>query len=137
MPITSLAPSIGTSSTGRQSAVMPKRRRSKACSRASSQAARNAGVAVVTVERAERRSRGIVRHDRRPQPLHAAALLVDEDRRMRAADAVAQAGDQIGDFRGLADVAGKQDEAPWPLVAVEVDLVVRQGFPGAAEDDGF
>ena len=50
------------------------------------------------IERAERGAGRIVRRQRRPQALHAAAFLVDEDRRVRAADAVAHLGDEIADL---------------------------------------
>ena len=127
--MTSLAPSIGTSSTGRQSAVMPSLARSKACSRDRSQVARTPTSGIGAIERAQSGARRIVRRDRRPQPLHAAALLVDEHRRAGSADAVAHRGDQIAHLVWLADIAGEQDEAPWPLVLVEGDLVGAQDLP--------
>ena len=83
----------------------------------------HARVMVVALQCAERRAGRIVRRQRRAQALHPAALLVDEDRRVGAADAVAHCGDQVADLLGLADVAGKQDEAPRPFAAVEADFL--------------
>ena len=71
-----------------------------------------AGLVILLPERAERGAGRIIGRERRADALHAAAFLVDEDRRVGAADAIAHLGDEIADLLGLADVAGKQDEAP-------------------------
>ena len=72
---------------------------------------------------------------RRAEPLHPAALLIDEDRRMPA-DRLAQGRGQGPDLRRALDVALEQDEAPGPGVAEKGDLVLRQGRSGAAQDTG-
>ena len=50
---------------------------------------------------------------RRPEPLHPAALLVDQDRRVVAADRLAQRfADQPRTCSGRLDIALEKDEAP-------------------------
>jgi hypothetical protein len=58
-------------------------------------------------------------NDRRPDALDAPAFLVDQNRRIGIADAVAQGRHQIGDLAGFADIASEQDEAPRTLVREE------------------
>jgi hypothetical protein len=48
---------------------------------------------------------------RRTQPCHPAAFLVDQNRRVVAADAAAQRVDQIAHLTGRAAVAAEQNEA--------------------------
>jgi hypothetical protein len=48
---------------------------------------------------------------RRPEPCHAAALLVDQHRRVIAANTVAQRSDQLADLFGRATITPKQNEA--------------------------
>ncbi len=96
-----------------------------------------AGLVILLPERAERGAGGIVGRERRADALHAAAFLVDEDRRVGAADAVAHLGDEIADLLGLADVAGKQDEAPGAFAAVESDFLAAERLSVTAEDHGF
>ena len=54
-----------------------------------------------------------------------------------SSDAVAHRSHKIADLLRFADVAAKQDEAPWALVAIEADFIRGERFPGAAEDHGF
>ena len=54
-----------------------------------------------------------------------------------APHAVAHRADEIADLRGLADVAGKQDEAPGLLVAVEGGFVGGQRLAARTKDHGF
>lgn len=72
----------------------------------------------------------------RLQALHPAAFLIDQDRRVGAADRIAQGGRQAADpIRGLA-VALKQDEAERVRIAEEAALVGLELRPLQAEDRG-
>ncbi len=81
-------------------------------------------------------ARRVGRPVRRAHPLHPAALLVDQDRRVGPADRVAERGGQRAHLVGRADVALEQDEAPGPHVPEEGGLLRREGPAGAAEDQG-
>ena len=72
---------------------------------------------------------------RRPQPCDAAALLVDQDRRIGTADALAQRGDQLADLIGRAAVAPKQDEADRIGSGEEIAFEGAQALAGAAQND--
>jgi hypothetical protein len=48
---------------------------------------------------------------RRAEARYSSALLIDQDRRVIAADRLAQCRDQIAHLRGLAAVAAEEDEA--------------------------
>src|SRR5438552_3736802 len=48
---------------------------------------------------------------RRAEARHSPALLINQDRRVIAADRLAQRRDQIADLRGVAAVAAEEDEA--------------------------
>jgi hypothetical protein len=66
----------------------------------------------------------------------AAALLVDQDRGVGAADRVAQRLGQGQGLLGRVDIALEQDEAPRLHVPEEVFFLARQSQAGAAEDRG-
>ena len=89
----------------------------------------------VPMQRAEGRSRRIVRSERCADALDAAALLVDEDGRIVAPHRGAEFAHQIADLARLADVAREEDEAPRPLATEEAAFLVRQPLAGAAEND--
>ena len=69
--------------------------------------------------------RRIGRPVRRLQAAHAAAFLVDQDRRVGAADGVAEGGGERADLVGVAAIALKQDQAEGLLVGEEADLARR------------
>jgi hypothetical protein len=73
---------------------------------------------------------------RRLQPGDTAALLVDQHRRVGAADSVAQIVDQGPDLIRCLAVALEQDEAERVGFAEEHPLRVAQRRPGAAENGG-
>lgn len=81
----------------------------------------------------ERRQVGVPM--RRPHPLHPAALLVDQDRRL-AAQRLAKIGGQAAQLIGRLDVAGEEDEAPRVGVAEERRLVAAEPGAFGAEDRG-
>ena len=62
-------------------------------------------------QRGETRGRWVAAPVRRTQPRHPAAFLVDQNRRVVAADAAAQRADQITHLTGRAAVAAEQNEA--------------------------
>ncbi len=70
------------------------------------------------------------------QPLHAAALLVDHNRSVAAADAAAQVGDQGADLLWRLAVALEQDEAERLRGAEEAPLVIGESRSETAEDTG-
>ena len=94
-------------------------------------------VVIVAPKRAERGAGRIVGRKRRPQALHAPALLIDEDRRILPSDAIAHLGDQIADLLRFADIARKQDEAPRAFAAIEADFLAAERSSLAPEDHGF
>jgi hypothetical protein len=66
--------------------------------------------------------------------LHAAALLIDQDRGM-SPDNVAKMVRQRLHLRRSIDVALEEDEAPWIALAKERDLVGCEHQPAAAADE--
>jgi len=72
---------------------------------------------------------------RRAEARHASALLIDQDRRVIAADGLAQRADQIADLRGVAAVAAEEDEADRISGAKKAAFFRAQLFPGAAQND--
>ncbi len=73
---------------------------------------------------------------RRPEPGDPAALLVDQHRRIGAADTVAQRSDQVAKLRRLAAVAAEQDEAQRVGLGKKAALGGAEAFAGTAENDG-
>lgn len=73
--------------------------------------------------------------ERRANALDAAALLIDQDRRFRIIDAVAQGRDEITDLFFLTDVAAEENEAPGAFAGEEAALLRRQGKAFAARDE--
>ena len=71
----------------------------------------------------------------RAEPLHPAAFLVDQDRRVRIFDGGAQFANQPSDLRRRIDIALEQDKAPWPLGADEFALGIGQFQAGYARDE--
>ena len=94
---------------------MPRSTRSAAISRALSRAAVRPSARIDVVERAEHRAGRIDRPVRRAEALHPAALLVDQDRRVRLAERLAQFANKLSDLRRRFDIPLEQDEAPRPL----------------------
>ena len=75
---------------------------------------------------------------RRLQALDAAALLVDQHRRIGTADAVAEIGDQVADLRRrLAQLRLKRIRPQRLLGGEEVALLGGQARSGAAGDEGL
>ena len=110
-PMTSWPCGWRTSSTGAQSTLMPRSASSAAISRALSQLASTRPALVDGRRAADPLRRRCRPPMRRLEPLHPAAFLVDQHRRIGAADDGAQALDQGADLRRLGTVAGEQDEA--------------------------
>ena len=67
---------------------------------------------VVVVEPSVVGTRRIARPMRRPEPLHAAALLIDQHRRIGPADRRAELSDQPANLLGRRDVALEDDQPP-------------------------
>ena len=63
---------------------------------------------------------------RRPQPLHASAFLVDQHEQIVGADRGAHVGDERADLRVIREVAGEEDEARRLRVLEESGFVARQ-----------
>ena len=59
----------------------------------------------------------------RPHPLHPPAFLVDEHRRVRAADALAKRTRQLAELLTVADIALEEDEAPGSALTQESHLL--------------
>ena len=72
---------------------------------------------------------------RRTQPRHAAAFLVDQNRRVVAADAAAQRGDEIANLTGRAAVAAEQNEADRIGGGEEIAFRGGKAVAGAAQDN--
>ena len=73
---------------------------------------------------------------RRPEALHAAALLVDQHRRRRRGRRRRGSRRQRAQLLAALDVALEQDQAPGIGVANERALVVGEARPEAAADEG-
>src|SRR5581483_4149269 len=89
---------------------------------------------ILRVELAEAPRRGPRLPMRQLQARDPPALLVDEHRRVRVADALAQGAGQRADLIGIGDVARKQDETPRLDGAEESALVLAERGSGAAID---
>ena len=63
---------------------------------------------------------------RRPQPLHASAFLVDQHEQIVGADGGAHVGDQRADLRVVLEIAREEDEPRRPRVLEECGFVARQ-----------
>lgn len=72
---------------------------------------------------------------RRAEPGHAAAFLVDQNRRIAAADTLTQRSHQITNLTGRATVALEQNEADWVGGSKEIAFDGAQALAGAAQDD--
>ena len=83
----------------------------------------------------EARCRWIKAPGRRSEPSHAPAFLVDQDRRIAAADCAAQCRHQLADLVRRAAVAPEQDEPDRIGSREEAAFAGAQLFPGAAEND--
>jgi len=69
---------------------------------------------------------------RRPQPSHAAALLVDQHRCIVSPDAITQRGNQLAELVGRSAIAPEQNEANRIGGAEEVAFERVQALTGAA-----
>ncbi len=93
-----------------------------------------AGIALVELAKLPRR---LAQHgQRRLQPLHPSAFLIDEHQRFRVVDSLAQGFGQTAHLVRILDVAGEQNEAPGPDVPEEGPLIRRQGEALATQDAG-
>jgi len=72
---------------------------------------------------------------RRPEARHAAALLVDQDRCVSAADALAQRSDEFANLLGRATIAPEQNEADRIGSGKEIALEGAETSTGATQDD--
>ena len=72
---------------------------------------------------------------RRPQPLHPATFLIDQDGRVGAVHGDAQLRSQSSDLRRVLDVALEQDETPRLFRAQECALPIGQDGAGNAGDE--
>ena len=87
-------------------------------------------------DRGEARRGGILAPVRRPEPLHAAALLIDEDEGVVAPYRVPDVAGQRADLLRRFDVAAEQDDAERVGGPQEGALVVVKARPEAAADEG-
>ena len=71
---------------------------------------------------------------RRPKPLHPAALLIHQDRRLPA-DGGAEIVDQAAQRLGTGNVPLEDDEAPWLGFAEKSALLVGQAQTGNSGDE--
>src|SRR5271156_3149187 len=72
---------------------------------------------------------------RRPHPLHAAAFLIDQHRRIRAAENVAKRARQRSQLLAVDHIALEEDQPPGPPLADEGAFLVAEGGAGAANDE--
>ena len=131
----SCAPGTGTSRTGAQSVLMPSAAQivgEQARDGASLRRRRARGIA--RVEPAEDSGRRQRAPQRRPQPLHATALLIDEYEHVVVADRLAHGVDEPADLVVACEVAREQNEAGRARVLQEGGLVRRQNGAGHARD---
>src|SRR5882724_6941120 len=90
---------------------------------------------IKVVEGAEDGSRRVDRPVWRTEALDPAALLVDQNRRMRVFDGLAQILNKTSDLRWRLDVSLEKDKSPGPLEADEVTLGGAQLQSGCACDE--
>ncbi len=90
---------------------------------------------MVVGERADARRARVGLPMGRPHALHAPALLIDEHRRIRAADDLAKRGSQRMQLRRILDVALEEDQPPGLALPNEGALVGTKNGPGAAADE--
>ena len=72
---------------------------------------------------------------RRAQPRHAAAFLVDQNRRVVTANAAAQRGDEIAHLFGRAAIAAEQNKADRIGGAKEITFRGGKTLAGASQDN--
>ena len=73
---------------------------------------------------------------RRPEPLHAAAFLIDQHRRIGPADRLAKARDQPANLLGRLDIALEDDEPPGRRVTQEGSFRRRNVDAGETRNEG-
>ena len=73
---------------------------------------------------------------RGPHALHAPAFLIDEHRRVGAADDLAKRGSEGLHLRDVLDVALEEDQTPGLALANEGAFLGAKSSPGAAADEG-
>ncbi len=76
----------------------------------------------------------ITRGERRPEPLHPAALLIDQDGSVRPPDGTPKIRHQPSDLIEAGHVPCKQDEPPRPMGGEERRLLVRERLAAATEN---
>jgi len=86
-------------------------------------------------QRGQTRSRWVAAPVRRAQARHAAAFLVNQNRRIVTADAAAQRADQIAHLIGRAAVAAEQNEADRIGGGEEIAFRGGNTLAGAAQDN--
>ena len=94
------------------------------------------GPLLQVVDRGVARGGGVAAPVRQPEPLHAAALLVDEDHRLVAAERRANVARQRVDLLPGVDVAAEENDAERVGVLQEGTLVRRKRRAEAAADEG-
>src|SRR5208283_4965446 len=71
----------------------------------------------------------------RPHPLHPPAFLVEENRSVQAADAIAKRTRQFAELLTVADIAFEQDEAPGSALTKKSQLLQLEPLPLTAADE--
>src|SRR6185437_10362616 len=92
------------------------------------------GFVVVCIDFAEACGGRALPPTRRFQARDAAALLVDQNRRMAVADRVTQGCNEAADLVAVMDIAREEDEPPGLHLAKECTFIGTEGHSGAAED---
>ena len=113
---------------------MPSGASRAAISRACSHAASTPGLAIALGQPADPPGRQPRRPVRRAQARHAAAFLIDQDRRIGAAHGRAQVVDEGAHLVRVGAIAREQDEAPGSVLAQQRPLGLGQHEPGHADD---
>ncbi len=73
----------------------------------------------------------------RRHALYAAPFLIDQDRRVGAADAFVKRADQRAQLIAIVDIALEEDEAPRIVFAKEFALIRAERKASAAADEGL
>jgi hypothetical protein len=74
---------------------------------------------------------------RRGEALNSAALLIDQDRRVLARDAISEIADKLFYLIRMVDISTKQNEAPGALRSKKFSFFAARGRSRAAADESF
>jgi hypothetical protein len=88
------------------------------------------------IERAERLSRTPIERERWTQTLNPPPLLIDKDQGPLIIGSLSQGRNQGAGLVGRLDIAGKEDEPPWPHIAEKGPFLIAQDRSSAAKDTG-